>query len=93
MKEIIRRISMFSELNDQELDLLVKAASEVKYTENSCIVSEGEAGCSLFIILSGEVKAIIERTTGGNVILSTMGKEYDSAKVVTENRLVYSYLI
>jgi CRP-like cAMP-binding protein len=72
MKSFLRDISIFSELNDEELDLLAETAREKKYEKNSTIVREGEASASLFIIRSGAVNVVLEKETGGEVHLSTL---------------------
>jgi CRP-like cAMP-binding protein len=74
MKEFLKEVSLFSELNDEELDLLARAAHEKVYPKNSFIVRKGEAGTSLFLIRSGEVKIVLEKTKGGEVPLTTLGK-------------------
>ena len=61
-------------MNDQELDLLVKVAHEKCYPKDSYIVRKDDAGTSLFLIRSGKVKIVLEKPTGGEVSLSTLGK-------------------
>ena len=74
MKEFLKEVSIFSELGDEELDLLARVAHEKIYPKNSFIVRKGEAGASLFLIRSGEVKIVLEKPTGGEVSLTTLGK-------------------
>ena len=74
MKEFLKEVSIFSELNEQELDLLAKVSHIRNYPRNNFIVRKGEAGTSLFLIQSGEVNIVLEKTTGNDVIISTLGK-------------------
>jgi CRP-like cAMP-binding protein len=71
MKDFLRQVSIFSELNDEELDLLVESITEKHYDKDSHIVQKGDAGISLFIVRSGEVEAIIEKDSGEYISLST----------------------
>ncbi len=74
LKEFLKKASIFSTLNDKELDLLARNAHERVYPKNSYIIRKGEVGTSLFLIRSGEVKVILEKDTGDNVDLSILGR-------------------
>jgi signal-transduction protein with cAMP-binding, CBS, and nucleotidyltransferase domain len=64
MKDFLRQITIFSGLNDEELDFLAKAASQREYPKDSYIVREDELGISLFIIRSGAADVVLEKSTG-----------------------------
>jgi CRP-like cAMP-binding protein len=57
-------IPLFSELNEQELQLLLSHIQSKTFQKDSLICREGEGGDSLFVICRGEV-AIIKQTPGG----------------------------
>ena len=67
----LKTVSLFSELTDAELDLLVEVATEVDYPRNSQIVRQGDPGGSLLIVRRGEVRIDLERPAGEAVHLST----------------------
>ncbi len=72
LKEFLKKASIFSNLNDKELDLLAKNAHEKAYPKNSYIIRKGEVGTSIFLMRSGKVNVILEKETGGKVHLSTL---------------------
>jgi len=61
------QIPLFSELNEQELQLLLKHLQIKTYRKGAIICSEGETGDSLFIISRGEV-AVSKATPRGDEI-------------------------
>ncbi len=60
-------IPLFSELKEQELQLLLSHIQSKTYQKDSLICREGEGGDSLFVISRGEV-AIIKQTPRGKEI-------------------------
>ena len=60
-------IPLFSELEKQELQLLLSHIQSKTYQKDSLICREGEGGDSLFVISRGEV-VIIKQTPGGKEI-------------------------
>ncbi len=60
-------IPLFSELEKQELQLLLSRIQSKTYPKDSLICREGEGGDSLFVISRGEV-AILKQTPGGKEI-------------------------
>lgn len=62
----LRKLSLFSDLNDKELDLLALVMRIQDYRAGTSICSEGEPGTSCFFIVSGEIevhKAVNARET------------------------------
>ncbi len=74
MKEFLKEVSIFSKLNDEELNLLIKTTHEKFYPKDSFVVRKDDAGTSLFLIRSGEVKIVLEEATGGEIPLSMLGE-------------------
>jgi len=60
-------IPLFSELEKQELQLLLSHIQSKTYRKDSLICREGERGDSLFVISRGDV-AVIKQTAGGKEI-------------------------
>ncbi len=60
-------IPLFSELNEQELQLFLKHIQGKTYPKETCICCEGDAGDSLFIISHGEVAVSRQMPSGKEV--------------------------
>ena len=52
----LKKISLFQDLNEKEIKQVVKLAKPKNFPAGMIIISEGEAGDSMFIILEGEVE-------------------------------------
>ncbi|MGP0593229.1 Crp/Fnr family transcriptional regulator [Nitrospira sp. T9] len=72
-KQSIKKIPLFSELADQELNLLAASGSRQKFPDKNVIFQEGDSGEVLFIILSGKVKVLLTGKNGQEFILSHLG--------------------
>lgn len=58
---ILKKTSIFSGLNDEELMEILKLTSSKKYSENNeIIVKEGESADSFYMISKGKVKVTRE---------------------------------
>jgi CRP/FNR family cyclic AMP-dependent transcriptional regulator len=74
-KEFLKGISIFSGLNDEELDILAQATSEKHVRVGERIVTQGEAGDSLLLIRSGQVKIVLQPSSGEEIPLSMLGPD------------------
>jgi CRP/FNR family transcriptional regulator, cyclic AMP receptor protein len=74
MRNLIRKVPMFSELNDQEIDAIVALVSTRNVPRKSIVVQEGDVGDSLFIILKGSAKISSYTAEGKEVVLSLLGE-------------------
>jgi len=72
MKELLKHIYLFSELNDHELDAIIALATTHTFSKHNIIVQEGEQGQALYIILEGSVKISSYSADGREVILSLL---------------------
>jgi len=72
MREVFRKIPLFSELNDSELDAIVALASNTQVSKKSIVVQEGEMGNALYVILKGSVKISYYAPDGREVVLSIL---------------------
>lgn len=72
MIEILKKIPLFSELNDEEFGLIQKLITFHDVTKKTVVLQEGEKGNSLFIIISGSVKISYYAPDGREVVLSLL---------------------
>lgn len=72
-KQVIKNVPLFSDLTDQELDLLEVSGSRRKVPTKNLVFQEGEAGEVLLIILSGKVKVLLSGKDGQEFILAMLG--------------------
>lgn len=70
---MLRKVALFSELSDVQLEFLVGRSTSRNYPKGSIIVSEGDEGNALFVIQSGSVKTYLSDDKGKEVVLSTQG--------------------
>lgn len=69
---ILRRVSLFSELDEAPLRALAVGSKSTPYRMGSHIVRAGDAGDSLLIVESGVVEVVLERPGGQAIRLSTI---------------------
>jgi len=74
MRNLIRKVPLFSELNDAETDAVMALVSTRNVPRKSIVVQEGDVGDSLFIILKGSVKISSYTAEGKEVVLSLLGE-------------------
>ena len=74
MRNLIRKVPLFSELNDSETDAVMALVSTRNVPRKSIVVQEGDVGDSLFIILKGSVKISSYTAEGKEVVLSLLGE-------------------
>jgi CRP/FNR family transcriptional regulator, cyclic AMP receptor protein len=75
-RELLRKVSIFANLPDRDLDTLAQAVVEKHYEKDALIVGAEDPGDSLFVIASGKVKVVLYGESGREVILSVL-KEGD----------------
>ncbi len=68
-KELLRRVSIFSDLDDEALALLEDLVHERTVLKDCCIVGQNEPGDSLFIVARGRAKAVLYGQTGREITL------------------------
>lgn len=72
-KAFLRRVPLFSSLNEHQLDQLAAGSARKNYPKGRTIVAEGESTQSLYILLSGRAKVQRSDSEGKEVILSVIG--------------------
>jgi len=73
MEQILKNIPLFADLKDDELDSIASHANTKSFPKNSIIINEGDDTSSMYIILSGKIKAFLSNEDGKEVILGIMG--------------------
>ena len=71
---ILQEISLFAELDDDELKALAGSLQTKTFTKESTVVSETDEGSILFIINRGKVKISRMSESGKEVILAILGE-------------------
>jgi CRP/FNR family cyclic AMP-dependent transcriptional regulator len=75
-RDLLRKVSIFTNLPDKDVDTLSHAVVEKSFDKDALIVGAEDAGDSLFVIASGRVKVVLYGESGREVILSVL-KEGD----------------
>src|SRR5438309_9708133 len=66
-------IGPFTNLDESALRALAPHGAVRSFSKNAVVVSEGDETDSLYILLSGRVKAFVSEEDGREVVLSTVG--------------------
>ncbi|MDQ6982035.1 MAG: Crp/Fnr family transcriptional regulator [Mariprofundus sp.] len=74
MIDLLRKVPLFSELNENELESIAALASSIEILKKSIVVQEFEPGDSMYVILDGEVKVSTYSVDGREVVLALLGK-------------------
>jgi CRP/FNR family cyclic AMP-dependent transcriptional regulator len=72
-KAFLRRVPLFSGLNEQQLETLAAGSARRSYPKGRTIVSEGEPSQSMYILLAGRAKVQRSDSEGKEVILAVLG--------------------
>ncbi|MDD5435119.1 MAG: cyclic nucleotide-binding domain-containing protein [Nitrospira sp.] len=72
--KLLQGINFFSELNDEDLNVVANVLQEQDFPIGSTIFKEGADGSSLYIIKRGEVKAC-KSTPEGDLLTLTLHKD------------------
>ncbi|HBI23267.1 MAG TPA: hypothetical protein DDX84_03445 [Nitrospiraceae bacterium] len=74
--KLLRDINFFSDLNDDDLNVISKVLKEMDFKIGTTVFKEGEDGQSLYIIKRGEVKAC-KSTPEGELLTLMLHKDGD----------------
>lgn len=69
----LERVPLFAGLNHRQLEALGKRFVERSYAPGESIVTQGQGGEGLFVIVSGKADAVRERADGAKVEVSAFG--------------------
>src|SRR5262245_19787550 len=73
LRHVLREVSLFAALDEEEIDALLEQACEVRYAPGQVIIKESAEGDSLYVILEGEVQIYKTHRQGGEVVLARCG--------------------
>ena len=71
--EVLRTVPLFRQVPDGDLQALAQLARERSYSKGSVILSQGDPGDALYLILRGQVRVTVVAEDGREVILSVLG--------------------
>ena len=66
-------LSLFSSLDKDELKALTAHAVTRTFRKNTIVINEGDAGDSMYVVLSGQLKAFLSDDEGKEIVINTMG--------------------
>lgn len=70
---LFRRVSLFSELDDDQMVELARSAIQRTFPRETIIFQQGDSADALYIIRRGKVKVLLSTLEGRDVIVSTIG--------------------
>lgn len=71
---MLRSVSLFNELSDGDLAVIEELAADRIIARGAVIMTEGDQGESLFVIVHGRVKVFIGDQDGREIILKILGE-------------------
>ena len=72
-RDALKRLWLFSELADAEIDRIRALAREQRYPARQTIVAQGDESGDLFLVIDGRLRASSCNSNGDEVVLSIMG--------------------
>lgn len=72
-QNILKSLPIFTELDDQSLAMILARARKLTFRKNTLLMSEGEPGQSMYVILSGAVKVYVADENGAELTLFLEG--------------------
>ncbi|MDN5323833.1 MAG: family transcriptional regulator, cyclic receptor protein [Clostridia bacterium] len=71
--EFLRKVSFFSDLNDELLNLVIDVVEEKRFSKNKIIFFEGDPGTTFYFVKSGRIKVSKLSETGREIIVHILG--------------------
>lgn len=71
--ELLRRVSLFSELSAEELEKVARVAVPRSYPAGSIILREGDPGDTCYILRSGVARVVRQHADGRAITLTNLG--------------------
>lgn len=72
--EFLAKVPLFKELKRRQLERLAQTVVPNDYQAGQDIVTQGESGVGLFVIVSGEAEVIHVRTDGSKAVVNVLGE-------------------
>ncbi len=87
--QALKKVPIFSQLNDSDLEKILDITIEKKYKKGSLIFMEGEKGEASYYIKNGKVKIYKTSRDGKELILNIYGENDIFAEVTILNDVAY----
>lgn len=58
--EVLRRVPLFADLNDDELAQVASVFKERRFSEGETVIQQGSGAAAFFVIVSGEAKVLVD---------------------------------
>lgn len=73
MISTLKQIPLFHGLSDDELSYVEASAAARTFAKGAIIITEGEAGSSMFLLMQGRVKVYVSDSNGKEYVLAVLG--------------------
>jgi CRP/FNR family cyclic AMP-dependent transcriptional regulator len=73
LTQVLAQVPLFQGLSKRQLQGLAATATQRSYAAGERIVTQGEGGIGLFVILSGSAQAIHTAAEGQEIVVNTFG--------------------
>lgn len=70
--EFLKRVSLFANLDDQDLEKILKLSDKRSYKKDNIVLYSGGRGIEIYIILEGKVKVSLEDENSKEIILKIL---------------------
>jgi len=71
---LLKNVELFSHLTDEQVTELASQSREVQFRKNAILMTEGDAGESMYVIASGLVKVFVSDDDGKELVLYEQGE-------------------
>lgn len=71
--EVLRKVPLFAELDSVHLESILRVTEQRSAPKHTVLFSQGDRGDSLYLILTGRVKAVLYAEDGRELILAVLG--------------------
>ena len=71
--ELLRHVDLFQHLTETQLEDLAAQARELSFRKHAVLMTEGDAGESMYVIKSGSVKVFVSDDEGRELVLYQQG--------------------
>lgn len=71
-KDLLRKAGLFADLDAGQLESILRVAEIRRFAKNTVLLRQGERGDTLYLVLSGRVKAVLVAEDGREVTLAML---------------------
>ena len=73
-QNLLKNVELFNHLTDEQISELANQSREVQFRKNAILMTEGDAGESMYVIASGLVKVFVSDEDGKELVLYEQGE-------------------